>query len=55
MLNYADGEKKYILSPLGIKVGDKVEAGESVDVKVGNCMPMGLMPLGSIIHNIEIY
>ncbi len=54
LIIYADGEKKYILSPLGIKVGDIVEAGDSVDIKVGNCMPMGNMPLGSIIHNVEM-
>ncbi len=54
LLNYADGEKRYIISPLGIKIGDIVEAGESVDIKLGNCMPMGNMPLGSIIHNVEM-
>lgn len=54
LVTYADGEKKYILSPLGIKVGDIVEAGDNVDVKIGNCTPMGNMPLGSLIHNIEM-
>ncbi|MEW6429835.1 MAG: 50S ribosomal protein L2 [Thermodesulfobacteriota bacterium] len=54
LLTYADGEKRYILSPVGIKVGDTVIAGETVDIKPGNCMPMGNMPLGSIIHNIEM-
>lgn len=54
LIVYADGEKRYILSPLGIKVGDIIETGETVDVKVGNCMPMGNMPLGSLIHNIEM-
>jgi len=54
LLFYADGEKRYILSPVGIKVGDLIEAGESVDIKPGNCLPMGNMPLGSIIHNIEM-
>lgn len=54
LLFYADGEKRYILSPLGIKVGDLIEAGETVDIRPGNCMPMGNMPLGSIIHNIEM-
>ncbi len=54
LLFYADGEKRYILSPLGIKVGDIIEAGDSVDIKPGNCLPMGNMPLGSIIHNIEM-
>lgn len=54
LLFYADGEKRYILSPLGVKVGDTIEAGDSVDIKPGNCLPMGNMPLGSIIHNIEM-
>ena len=54
LLNYSDGEKRYILSPVGIKVGDIVEAGDSVDIKVGNCMLMGNIPLGTIIHNIEM-
>jgi large subunit ribosomal protein L2 len=54
LLFYADGEKRYILSPLGIKVGDTVEAGDAVDIRVGNCLPMGNMPLGSIIHNLEM-
>ncbi|HHK60256.1 MAG TPA: 50S ribosomal protein L2 [Desulfobacterales bacterium] len=54
LLHYADGEKRYILAPVGMKVGDTVIAGEQVDVKPGNCMPMGNIPLGSIIHNIEM-
>ena len=54
LLYYADGEKRYILCPQGVKVDDIVEAGDSVDIKPGNCMPMGNMPLGSIIHNIEM-
>jgi len=54
LLYYADGEKRYILSPHGIKIGDTIVAGETVDIKPGNCMPMGNMPLGSIIHNIEM-
>ncbi len=54
LLFYADGEKRYIISPIGIKVGDIVETGDKVDVKPGNCMPMGNMPLGSIIHNVEM-
>lgn len=54
LLQYVDGEKRYILSPSGIKVGDVVEAGDNVDIKPGNCLPMGNMPLGSQIHNIEM-
>jgi len=54
LLFYADGEKRYIISPQGIKVGDVVEAGEKVDIKIGNCLPMANIPLGSIIHNVEM-
>jgi len=54
LLHYADGEKCYILAPHNIKVGDVVEAGESVDIKIGNCLPMGNMPLGTTIHNVEM-
>jgi large subunit ribosomal protein L2 len=54
LLYYADGEKRYILSPQGIKIGDVVEAGDGVDIKIGNCLPMGNIPLGSIIHNLEM-
>ncbi len=54
LLHYVDGDKRYILAPHGIKVGDMVEAGEAVDIKVGNCLPMGNMPLGCIIHNVEM-
>lgn len=54
LLNYADGEKRYILAPLGLKVGDKVVAGEEVDVKPGNAMPIKSIPLGTLIHNIEL-
>ena len=54
LLFYSDGEKRYILSPSGIKVGDIVEAGENVDIKAGNCMLMGNIPLGTIIHNVEM-
>ena len=54
LLQYVDGEKRYILSPSGVKVGDTIEAGDQVDIKPGNCLPMGNMPLGSIIHNIEM-
>ncbi len=54
LLNYADGAKTYILAPAGLKEGDRVEAGDNVDIKPGNCMPMANMPLGSIIHNLEM-
>ena len=52
---YADGEKRYILAPKDLKVGAQVMSGENVDVKVGNVMPLGNMPVGTIIHNIEMH
>ena len=54
LLHYLDGEKRYILAPLGLKVDDRVESGESVEPKVGNCMPLKSMPLGMMIHNVEM-
>lgn len=54
LLTYADGEKSYILAPNGISVGDTVVAGASADIKVGNCLPMINIPLGTVIHNIEM-
>ena len=54
LLNYADGEKRYILAPVGIKVGSTVVAGEKVDVRVGNSMPIGNIPLGTLVHNVEL-
>jgi len=53
LLHYADGEKRYILAPLGLKVGDSVMSGEKAEIKVGNALPMEKMPLGATIHNIE--
>src|SRR3972149_5197051 len=53
LLHYADGEKRYILTPLGIKVGDQVESGASCDPKIGNAMPMEAIPASIEIHNIE--
>jgi len=54
LLNYADGEKRYILAPLGINVGDRVESGPSCEPKIGNAMPLGAIPAGLEIHNIEM-
>ncbi|MGE4558656.1 MAG: 50S ribosomal protein L2 [Desulfobulbus sp.] len=54
LLTYADGEKAYILAPNGIAVGDSVVAGVGADIKVGNCLPMHNIPLGTVIHNIEM-
>ena len=54
LLFYADGEKRYILAPLGLKVGDTVMSGEGADIKPGNCLPIANIPLGTLIHNVEI-
>jgi len=54
LLHYADGEKRYILAPYGLKVGDTVMSGENADIRVGNALPLANIPLGSVIHNIEL-
>ena len=54
LLNYADGEKRYILAPLGITVGDVVVSGPDADIKAGNCLPIENIPVGTVIHNIEL-
>ena len=54
LLNYADGEKRYILAPLDLKVGDTVVSGENADIKPGNALPLRVIPLGTLIHNVEI-
>ena len=54
LLVYADGEKRYILAPLGLKVGDTVMSGSTADIKPGNCLPLANIPLGTLIHNVEI-
>jgi len=54
LLNYADGEKRYIIAPLDLKVGDTVISGETADIKVGNALPIRSIPVGTLIHNIEL-
>ncbi len=54
LITYADGEKRYIIAPLGLKVGDKIESGENVDIKTGNSLPLMNIPVGTVIHNIEL-
>ena len=54
LLHYADGEKRYILAPVGLTVGDKVISGPEADIKPGNALPLGSIPLGSTVHNIEL-
>ena len=53
LLNYADGEKRYIIAPLGLTAGDTVVSGEDADIKIGNALPLSKIPDGTIIHNIE--
>ena len=55
LLQYEDGEKRYILAPNGLKVGDTVLSSAEADIKPGNCLPIANIPLGTIIHNIELY
>lgn len=54
LLHYADGEKRYIVAPLGLKVGDTIVAGENVDIRPGNALPIASIPVGTMIHNIEM-
>ncbi len=54
LVEYADGEKRYILAPEGLKAGNKVESGTQLEPNVGNCMPLGVIPAGTMIHNIEM-
>lgn len=54
LVNYRDGEKRYILAPAGLKVGDVVESGPNADIKNGNCLPLKNIPVGTVIHNIEL-
>ena len=55
LLQYEDGEKRYIIAPSGLKVGDVVEAGPSADIKPGNALALKDMPVGTVIHNVELY
>jgi large subunit ribosomal protein L2 len=54
LLNYADGEKRYILAPVGLKVGDTVAAGVDADIRPGNALPLKSIPMGTFVHNIEM-
>jgi large subunit ribosomal protein L2 len=54
LLNYADGDKRYILAPEGLTIGQKIIASVNADVRLGNCLPLSSMPIGTIVHNIEI-
>jgi len=54
LLNYADGEKRYMIAPLGLRVGDGVVSGPNAEVRLGNCLPLANMPLGTMVHCIEL-
>ena len=55
LIEYTDGEKAYILAPVGLKVGDKVSAGPAADIKPGNALPLVNIPVGTFVHNVELY
>jgi large subunit ribosomal protein L2 len=55
LLVYADGEKRYILAPVGLQVGERVISGPEADIRVGNALPLSSIPLGTIVHNVELY
>ncbi|NUM81003.1 50S ribosomal protein L2 [bacterium] len=54
LIQYTDGEKNYILAPKGLQVGEKVMSGETAEIKIGNAMPLKLIPIGSDVHNVEL-
>ncbi len=54
LIHYADGEKRYILAPVGLRVGDAVLSGSDADIKPGNCLPLRNIPVGTVIHNVEL-
>ena len=55
LINYVDGEKRYILAPLGLKVGDVISSGEAAEIKPGNTLPLKVIPMGTAVHNIELH
>ena len=54
LVNYADGEKRYIIAPLNLSVGDAIESGINADIKVGNALPLDNIPVGTMVHNVEL-
>ena len=54
MINYVDGEKRYILAPHNLKVGDMIESGENADIKIGNALELKDIPVGTNVHNVEL-
>ena len=55
LVKYEDGELRYILAPVGLKAGDTVVSSAAADIKPGNCLPIANIPVGTVIHNIELY
>jgi len=55
LLVYADGERRYIIAPLGLQVGDTIQSGLSAEIRVGNTLPIKAIPVGSLVHNVELY
>jgi len=55
LVSYTDGEKRYILSPIGLQVGDTVMSGDEAEIKIGNSLPLNKIPVGTVIHNLELY
>ena len=55
LVQYEDGEKRYIIAPNGLKVGDVIESGAKADIKIGNALPLANIPVGTFIHNVELY
>lgn len=55
LINFSNGDKRYILAPEGLKVGDTIQSGQKVPLKPGNAMPLGAMPLGTVVHNVELH
>lgn len=54
LIHYVDGEKRYILAPVGLKVGDTIHSGPDADIKVGNALPLSAIPVGTVVHNVEL-
>src|SRR2546422_7339826 len=54
LLNYVDGERRYIVAPDGLKVGDKIQSGADAEIRVGNCLPLRAIPVGTNVHNAEL-
>jgi large subunit ribosomal protein L2 len=54
LIQYADGDKRYILAPVGLRINDTIESGQNVELRIGNALPLASMPIGTVVHNIEL-